>query len=373
MTKFDVIGFGALNVDNLFKVDKIATAEEESFVMDYSESCGGSAANTMVGLARLGCKTGFIGKVAEDREGKMQLDAFTAEGVNTDGITVSKVGKSGSVMGYVDRKGQRALYINPGVNDIVEPREITWEYVSQTKFLHLTSFVGEKSLRAQKKLVGSIPEDIKISFDPGSVYAQKGFAAIEPIIRSSYLMMPNALELEMLTGETDYQKGAQILIEGTVMDQSPAQPNTPCVSKDSMTLEMEHIHMAMPLTGLWGNESITGVPVTLTAIAADGTVTDIGTVTTNGYYGTFGTSWTPPKAGEYTIMASFAGDDSYGSSSAATFLSVGPAATVAPTQTLPPQLTASDVASQMITYLVIGIVAIIIAIAIATVLIITRK
>jgi ribokinase len=216
MTKFDVIGFGALNVDNLFKVDKIASSEEESFVLDYSESCGGSAANTMVGLARLGCKTGFIGKVAEDREGKMQLDAFKAEGVNTDGIAVSKLGKSGSVMGYVDRKGARALYINPGVNDQIEPREITWEYVSQTKYLHLTSFVGEKSLRAQKKLVGSIPEDIKISFDPGSVYAQKGFAAIEPIIRSSYLMMPNAMELEMLTGETDYQKGAQILIDSGV-------------------------------------------------------------------------------------------------------------------------------------------------------------
>ncbi len=69
----------------------------------------------------------------------------------------------------------------------------------------------------------------------------------------------------------------------------------------------------------------------LTAIADDGSVTDIGSVTTNGYYGTFGTSWTPPKEGEYTIMASFAGDDSYGSSSAATTFSVGPAPTVAPT------------------------------------------
>jgi ribokinase len=216
VTKFDVIGFGALNVDTLFKVDRIAQAEEESFVLDYSESCGGSAANTMVGLARLGCKTGFIGKVAEDREGKMQLDAFTAEGVNIEGIAVSKTGKSGQVMGYVDRKGQRALYINPGVNDQIEPREIKWEYVSQTKFIHLTSFVGDKSIRAQKKLVGSIPDTIKISFDPGSMYAQKGFAAIEPLIRSSYLMMPNALELEMLTDETDYQKGAQLLIDAGV-------------------------------------------------------------------------------------------------------------------------------------------------------------
>jgi ribokinase len=213
MTKFDVIGFGALNVDMLFKVERLAGAEEESFIEDYTESCGGSAANTMVGLARLGCRVGFIGKVADDREGKLQLDCFKTEGVNTEGVTVASKGKSGAVMGFVDRKGARALYINSGVNDNIEPREIRWEYVSQTNFLHLSSFFGEKSFRAQKKLLGSLPDNVKVSFDPGSVYAQKGFAAIEPIIRSSYVMMPNALELELLTGETEIPKGAAQLID----------------------------------------------------------------------------------------------------------------------------------------------------------------
>jgi ribokinase len=213
MTKFDVIGFGALNVDMLFKVERLAGAEEESFIEDYTEACGGSAANTVVGLARLGCRVGFIGKVADDREGKLQLDCFRTEGVNTDGVIVASKGKSGAVMGFVDRKGARALYINSGVNDNIEPREIKWEYVSQTNFLHLSSFVGEKSFRAQKKLLGSLPDTVKVSFDPGSVYAQKGFAAIEPIIRSSYVMMPNALELELLTGETEIPKGAAQLIE----------------------------------------------------------------------------------------------------------------------------------------------------------------
>jgi ribokinase len=213
MTRFDVIGFGALNVDTLIKVDKIARVEEESFIQDYTEACGGSAANTMVGLARLGCKVGFIGKVANDREGKMQIDCFKTEGVDTGGIIQAEKGKSGMVLGFVDRKGARALYINSGVNDLIEPREMKWEYVSQTRFLHLSSFVGEKSFRAQKKLVGSLPDDVKISFDPGSVYAQKGFAAVEPLIRSSYVMMPNAGELELLTGETEYPKGAARLIE----------------------------------------------------------------------------------------------------------------------------------------------------------------
>jgi ribokinase len=212
MTKFDVIGFGALNIDMLFKVDKLASAEEESFIENYKEACGGSAANTIVGLARLGCKVGFIGKVANDREGKMQLDSFKDEGVDTSGIVEATKGRSGSVMGFVDRKGARALYINSGVNDFVEPREIKWEYVSQTKLLHLSSFVGEKSFRAQKKLLSSLPGGVEISFDPGSLYAQKGFAVIEPLIRNSHVFMPNAFELEALTGEEDYRKGADYMI-----------------------------------------------------------------------------------------------------------------------------------------------------------------
>ena len=120
-------------------------------------------------------------------------------------------------------------------------------------------------------------------------------------------------------------KGATVLIEGTVLDQSPGQPGTPCVSKESMTLQMEHIHIAQPIDGIYHNETITGVPVKLTAIGSDGSVIDIGTTTTNGYYGTFSFAWTPPSEGIYTITASFAADDSYGSSSAGTAISVGPA------------------------------------------------
>ncbi|HJW28317.1 MAG TPA: PQQ-binding-like beta-propeller repeat protein, partial [Saprospiraceae bacterium] len=136
-------------------------------------------------------------------------------------------------------------------------------------------------------------------------------------------------------------KGNGIVITGTVLDLSPGQPNTPCVSKDSMALQMEYLHKQMPIDGIWHNETITGVPVILTAIASDGSVTEIGTVTTNGYYGTFGKEWTPPNEGTYQIIASFAGDDSYGSSGAATTISVGPAPTeiTIPEQPTPPDYT----------------------------------
>lgn len=213
MSKFDVVGFGALNVDKLFKVDKIAAAEEESFVMGYQESCGGSAANTMVGLARLGYKTGFIGKVGDDSEGKLLIDDFREEGVDVRGITVAPCARSGKVMGFVDQKGDRALYVEPGVNDTIDVADIDEEYACQAKFLHLTSFVGKMSFQTQRKIVERLPEGVKVSFDPGALYSRMGLVAIEDIVRRTFVFMPNAGELELLTGKSDYRRGAESLIE----------------------------------------------------------------------------------------------------------------------------------------------------------------
>ena len=84
--------------------------------------------------------------------------------------------------------------------------------------------------------------------------------------------------------------------------------------------------MQLPIDGIWHNETITGVPVSLTAIAEDGTYIDIGTVTTDGYSGTFGKAWTPTAEGTYKIVAAFSPDESYGSSSATTWVNIGPAA-----------------------------------------------
>jgi ribokinase len=212
MTRFDVVGFGALNVDKLFKVNRIAQAEEEGFIKTQSESCGGSAANTIVGLARLGCKVGFIGKVGLDREGELLVEDFLRESVDTTGIIRSKDGESGTVMGFVDEQGQRALYIHSGINDAIACEEIRIEYVSQAKFLHLTSFVGEISFQTQKKILKTLKNCVKVSFDPGTLYAQKGYAQLAPIIERAGVVMPNALELEQITGQKDPQKGAAFLV-----------------------------------------------------------------------------------------------------------------------------------------------------------------
>jgi hypothetical protein len=168
---------------------------------------------------------------------------------------------------------------------------------------------------------------------------------------------------------TSVPKGTTFLIQGTVMDQSPASPNTPCVAKESMTTQMEYLHMQLPIDGIFHNVSMTGVPVTLTAIDATGNVIDLGAVTTNPYYGTFSKEWTPDKEGLYTITASFAGSDAYGISSAGTGVSVGPSAEI-----VQPQITTETVDNSNVIYAVIGVgIAIILAVVVVGLLVLRKR
>jgi len=215
--KFDVVGFGALNVDKLYRVEQIAREEEESSVVSYTEACGGSAANTIVGLSRLGLNTGYLGKVARDREGKLLLDDFEKEKVDTRGIVIAEDGRSGIVMGFVDKEGERALYIDPGANSTLTFEEIDQKYANNAALMHITTFVGEKTFQVQKKLLSSLSNEVKLSLDPGALYASKSLTALESMIRRCHVIFPNEHELKLLTGE-DYVKGAEILLhEGALI------------------------------------------------------------------------------------------------------------------------------------------------------------
>jgi len=211
--KFEVIGFGALNVDKLFRVNRIAREGEEGFILSMSESPGGSAANTIVGLARLGVRTGFIGKVSNDHEGQLLLNDFRRESVDTDGIVIADKGNSGIVSAFVDKCGERALYVHPSVNDTLKLDEINIAYAAQTDYLHLTS-MDERPFQTQKKLIEEL-HSVKVSLDPGEIYARRGLVKLRPIIKLCFVLMPSESEVKLMTGKGWREGAKQLLNEGT--------------------------------------------------------------------------------------------------------------------------------------------------------------
>ena len=205
----EVIGFGALNCDRICRVDDLALPGREIGVVSASRQPGGSAANTIVGLARLGIKTGFVGTVGDDREGSQLLDDLRREGVDVQGITISE-GDTGSALIFVDSRGERAIYILPSVNDAFFAAN--HDYAQQAEILHVSSFVGIDQLRMQISYIRHLRRSrTKVSFSPGSIYTKLGLDQLKPLIERTFTLFLNKEEAQHLTGSERVEDAATLL------------------------------------------------------------------------------------------------------------------------------------------------------------------
>ena len=205
----EIIGIGALNIDKLYLVERIGAAGEEIGIDSASEQPGGSAANTIAALARLGIKTGFIGRVGDDADGAYLRSEMVKEGVDTRGIEIAR-GRTGSAIVLVDPGGERSMYVHPGVNDALSLTPENLSYVKSARYLHLSSFVGETVIEVQSEILDR--SKAEISFAPGMLYARRGLDALWGIISKTRVVFLNRDEIEMLTG-SGYRKGAGELDE----------------------------------------------------------------------------------------------------------------------------------------------------------------
>lgn len=196
----DVIGFGALNLDKMYYVDDIACHDEESYIKDFDANPGGSAANTIIGLSRLGVSTSYIGKVADDTEGEILEMNLISEGVFVNNLIEAEIGNSGKVLGFIDEDGERALYVDAGVNDEIKIDEINIDQVNTAKILHFSSFFGD-SFNTQNEIIDHIPDSMILSLDPGMFYAKKGINALKKLLNRTNILLINEKELMILFEE----------------------------------------------------------------------------------------------------------------------------------------------------------------------------
>lgn len=208
-----VIGFGALNLDRILYVNRIVKPDEEGFISSVENHPGGSAANTIVGLSRLGIRTGYIGKVAHDEGGEILLNDLTSENVDARGVTATS-GRSGSCLIMVDGRGERGILVDPGVNDLISITDVDMRYVDGAALIHMTSFIckeSETSFLTQKQV--ALSTSSRISLDPGTLYAERGMGGLIDFIKRARLLLPNDHELYLMTGCENVQKGAKMLID----------------------------------------------------------------------------------------------------------------------------------------------------------------
>jgi ribokinase len=221
----DVIGFGAINLDSIYSVSlgpppadagdlaagSEALTDDDTYarLTEWLEaegtlretSGGGQAANTLYALSALGgFRTAIIGSVGADAEG----DSLLAGLAPVDTSQVVRGGRTARCAVIVDSSGERTICVLSSPEEVPLPDPIAaWDSLGGARYLHLTSLTRSEELAAQIKLVESIPDDVRVSFDPGELYCHLGVEALAPILRRTHVLFLNEREAELLTGGSD--------------------------------------------------------------------------------------------------------------------------------------------------------------------------
>lgn len=227
MYSMRVVGLGALNIDHLYRVELILGDGETVVDREHVERTprygeaelewvdalpGGSAANTIYGLAKLGVKTGFIGAVGDDTEGKKLLQDFEKAGVDIGQIKEKLKAKTGLARCYSDKLNFRSIHVTPGANSLLAMDDIDLDYINQAEMLHISSFADDAQLEVLLELVNKLGSSVKISFSPGELYATKGTRTLTPILARTHVLFANEKEIEQLTGK-DFKTGAEVCLK----------------------------------------------------------------------------------------------------------------------------------------------------------------
>lgn len=140
----DLIGIGRICID--LNANELNRSMEDT--ISFTKYVGGSPANITIAAARLGLKTGFIGRVSDDAFGRFIIRYLEQEGIDTSSVITDK---SGSVTGlaFTEIKSPADCSIvmyRDNVADLkLEPDDVREQYVADAKAVMISGTALAKS------------------------------------------------------------------------------------------------------------------------------------------------------------------------------------------------------------------------------------
>jgi len=229
--KFQVVGIGNAMVDVLANVDEgflaqhgvekgimqlidtARAAELYSFLENTEEVGGGSAANTIAGIAALGGSTAYVGKVKDDPLGEVFARDLRAIGAvyETPLAPADHADKTGLCTVLVTPDHERSLNTYLGVSEHLGPEDIDVAMMGDAEWIYLEGYRFDgpashaafaKAIKACKDAGGRV--SITLS-DPFCVERHRADFA-KMIAEDVDLLFANEHELKSLYQEDDLDK-----------------------------------------------------------------------------------------------------------------------------------------------------------------------
>src|SRR5712672_350571 len=159
--KYDVLGIGNAIFDVLVQTDEschgrhgmtkggMALIDEARALSIYQdmgpaiEMSGGSAANTIVGVANLGARAAYVGKVRDDQIGGLYTHDIRAAGVAFETMPASDGPATGCSYILVTPDGERTMNTYLGAAQVLMPDDIDAAQVAASEIVYLEGYLWD--------------------------------------------------------------------------------------------------------------------------------------------------------------------------------------------------------------------------------------
>lgn len=166
MKQFDFVGLGFCSNDHLAVLPFIPMDTKVKMI-SHAIMGGGPAANSTAGAATLGLSAAFVGTVGDDADGRMILEDFAKQGVDTSMVKVRMGATSAIAYLWIEEQtGNRSCaWTREGLDELTED-EICPEVIASARILHLDGHNAAGAIAAAKVARDS---GVIVNYDAGTL------------------------------------------------------------------------------------------------------------------------------------------------------------------------------------------------------------
>jgi len=180
----------------------INLATEATKGLKQSIAAGGSAANTINGIANLGVPCSFIGKISNDKFGAYYHDDMVKNGIVP--IMLKGKAQTGRATVFISKDSERTFGTYLGAAIEMVPEELTPEMFEGYGYFHIEGYLVQNHDLIRKAMQLAHEKGVKISLDMASynvVEANREFLK-EMIEKYVDIIFANEEEAKAFTGKT---------------------------------------------------------------------------------------------------------------------------------------------------------------------------
>jgi sugar/nucleoside kinase (ribokinase family) len=180
------------------------------------EISGGSAANTAVGVASLGGRAGFIGKVRDDQLGTVFAHDIRAAGVDFASDPATSGPPTGRCLVLISPDAQRTMSTFLGTAGLLGPDDVPAERVASAAITFLEGYLWEEpsaKVAIQRAIEAAHAAGRRVAFTlSDSFCVERNRDEFVALVESSIdILFANEAELDALYGEADFDAGIRRL------------------------------------------------------------------------------------------------------------------------------------------------------------------